>query len=417
MHAIEKILARAAGKSSVVTGEIVNCRVDLAGINDLYLQTVRSFVEMGGKKVHSPDRTVVFFDHYAPASTIVQAENQKNFRKFCAEQKIEQLMDINQGVCHQVLADRGLSRPGEIVVVTDSHTTTHGAFGAFGTGVGATDMAIILLTGELWFRVPEVMRINLAGSRAPGVFAKDIILHIIGKLGAEYGVYKAVEFTGPVLAGLSVSERMALCNMTTEMGAKTSYIQPDEITFDFLRDKAATNLQEFHTDPGFRYAAEHNFDVSALAPQIAAPHSVDNVFDLDRLIGRKIDQAYLGTCTGGRVDDIAVAAKILAGRKIHPRLRFLVVPASRDVLLEAMALGYVQTLVQAGATLVTPGCAACLGTHQGMLTAGETCITSANRNFPGRMGHTQAEIYLASPAAVAAAAVAGEITDPTPYLS
>ena len=210
---------------------------------------------------------------------------------------------------------------------------------------------------------------------------------------------------------------MALCNMTTEMGAKTCYIQPDDITFEFLRDKAAADLREVRTDPGFRYAAEHSFDVSALASQIAAPHSVDNVFGLDRLIGRKIDQAYLGTCTGGRVDDLAVAAQILAGRTIHPRIRFLVVPASRDVLLEAMALGYVQTLVQAGATLVTPGCAACLGTHQGMLTAGEACITSANRNFPGRMGHTGAEIYLASPAAVAAAAVTGEITDPTPYLS
>lgn len=417
MHAIEKILARAAGQSSVVTGEIVNCRVDLAGINDLYLQTVRSFVEMGGKKVHSPDRIVVFFDHYAPASTIVQAENHKNFRKFCSEQQIRKVMDINQGVCHQVLADRGMSRPGEIVVVTDSHTTTHGAFGAFGTGVGATDMAVILLTGELWFRVPEILRINLEGARGPGVFAKDIILHVIGRLGAEYGVYQAVEFTGPVLAKLSVSERMALCNMTTEMGAKTSYIQPDEMTLEFLRDKDATHFQEVFTDPGYRYADEHNFDVSNLLPQVAAPHSVDNVFDLKCFFGTKIDQAYLGTCTGGRVDDIAVAAKVFAGRKIHPRTRFLVVPASRDVLLEAMALGYVQTLVQAGATFVTPGCAACLGTHQGMLTAGETCITSANRNFPGRMGHTQAEIYLASPAAVAAAAAAGEITDPTPYLT
>jgi len=265
--------------------------------------------------------------------------------------------------------------------------------------------------------VPEILRINLEGARGPGVFAKDIILHVIGRLGAEYGVYQAVEFTGPVLAKLSVSERMALCNMTTEMGAKTSYIQPDEMTLEFLRDKDATHFQEVFTDPGYRYADEHNFDVSNLLPQVAAPHSVDNVFDLKCFFGTKIDQAYLGTCTGGRVDDIAVAAKVFAGRKIHPRTRFLVVPASRDVLLEAMALGYIQTLVQAGATFVTPGCAACLGTHQGMLTAGETCITSANRNFPGRMGHTQAEIYLASPAAVAAAAAAGEITDPTPYLT
>lgn len=417
MHAIEKILARAADKSTVTTGEIVNCRVDLAGINDLYLQTVRSFVEMGGKTVLQPERIVVFFDHYAPASTIIQAENHKNFRKFCQEQQIELLMEINQGVCHQVLADRGLSRPGDIIVVTDSHTTTHGAFGAFGTGVGATDLAIIMLTGQLWFRVPEIIRINLEGTVPAGVYAKDIILHIIGQLGADYGVYQAVEFTGPVLQSLSVSERMALCNMTTEMGAKTSYIQPDDITREFLRDRGVERFEEFSSDPGYRYAAEHSYDVSNLTPQVAAPHSVDNVFPLTELIGRKIDQAYLGTCTGGRVPDMAVAARIMAGRKVHPQTRFLVVPASRDVLLEAMALGYVQTLVQAGATFVTPGCAACLGTHQGMLTAGETCITTANRNFPGRMGHTEAEIFLASPAAVAAAAVAGEIVDPTPYLT
>lgn len=417
MHALEKILARAANKSSVTTGEIVNCRVDLAGINDLYLQTVRSFAEMGGRRIHAPDRLVVFFDHYAPASTIAQAENQKHFRLFCAEQGIEQLMNIDQGVCHQVLADRGMSRPGELIVVTDSHTTTHGAFGAFGTGVGATDMAIIMLTGELWFRVPAVIRIHLEGSLAPGVFAKDVILHVIGRLGADYGVYQAVEFTGPMLADLSISERMTLCNMTTELGAKTSYIQPDETTFEFLRDKASGPFRGIESDPDYCYAAEHSFDVSTLVPQVAAPHSVDNVFALQQLAGKSIDQAYLGTCTGGRVADIAIAARILAGRKVHPRVRFLVVPASRDVFLEAMALGYVQTLVQAGATFVTPGCAACLGTHQGILAAGETCITSANRNFPGRMGHHQAEIYLASPAAVAAAAAAGEIADPVPYLA
>jgi len=416
MHALEKILAQAAGKTSVATGEIVNCRVDVAGINDLYLQTVRSFTEMGGRKVAAPERVVVFFDHYAPASTLIQAENHKNFRVFCREQGIRQLMEINRGVCHQVLADLGLSRPGTIMVVTDSHTTTHGAFGAFGTGVGATDMAVILLSGELWFRIPEILRINLEGKLPDGVFAKDVILHVIGQLGADHAVYQAVEFTGSLLKSLSVSERMTLCNMTTEMGAKTSYIQPDEVTFDFLREKGIDQFDTMTTDPDYRYAEELSFDVSGLIPQVAAPHSVDNVFPLQEHAGRKIDQAYLGTCTGGRVADIAIAAQILAGRKVHPEVRFLVVPASKDVLLEAMALGHIQTLVQAGATLVSPGCAACLGTHQGMLTAGETCITSANRNFPGRMGDASAEIFLASPASVAAAAVTGEIVDPRPYL-
>lgn len=416
MHAIEKILAKAAGKETVSTGQIVNCRVDMAGINDLYLQTLRSFFEMGGKKVHDPSKVIVFLDHYAPASTITQADNQKQFREFCWDQRIDLLMDIDQGVCHQILADKGLSYPGEVLVVTDSHTTTHGAFGAFGTGVGATDLAIILATGQLWFRVPEIIRINLEGQLPAGVFAKDVILHVIGTLGADYGVYKAVEFTGPVLKQLNVSERMALCNMTTEMGAKTSYIQPDDITINFLKDKVTHNYEIHTTDPDYRYDSEHTFDVSNLKPQLAAPHSVDNVAEISNFIGTPVNQAFLGTCTGGRVQDLAIAAKILSGKKINPRTRFLVVPASKSVLLEAMAKGYMQTLVEAGATFVTPGCAACLGTHQGMLAAGETCITSSSRNFPGRMGHGKAQIYVGSPAAVAAAALEGKIVDPTPYL-
>lgn len=416
MHAIEKILAKAAGKDKVVTGEIVNCKVDMAGINDLYLQTIRSFFEMGATRVHDPGKVIVFLDHYAPASTITQADNQKQFREFCWEQGIDLLMDIDQGVCHQILADKGLSYPGEVLVVTDSHTTTHGAFGAFGTGVGATDLAIIMATGQLWFRIPEIIRINLEGKLPKGVFAKDVILHVIGKLGADYGVYKAVEFTGPVLKELSVSERMALCNMTTEMGAKTSYIQPDEITLEFLKDKVTHDYEIFTTDPGYSYAADHTFDVTDLKPQIAAPHSVDNVSDVTEFIGTPVNQAFLGTCTGGRVQDLAVAAQILAGKKINPRTRMLVVPASKGVFLEAMAKGYIQTLVEAGATFVTPGCAACLGTHQGMIAAGETCITASSRNFPGRMGHNKAGIYIASPAAVAAAALEGKIVDPSKYL-
>lgn len=416
MHAIEKLLAKKSGKTSVSTGEIVNCEVDLAGINDLYLQTIRSFYEMGGEKVYDPSKVIMFLDHYAPASTITQADNQKQFREFCWDQGIDLLMDTNQGVCHQVMADRGLSHPGEIVVVTDSHTTTHGAFGAFGTGVGATDLATILITGKLWFRVPEIVRINLTGTIPEGVFAKDIILHVIGQVGADYAVYKGVEFTGLVISQLSISERMALCNMSTEMGAKTSYIQPDEVTFDYLKAKVTRPYEIFTTDPDFQYADELTFDVSNLRPQLAAPFSVDNVADLQEFIGRPVDQAYLGSCTGGRVEDLAAAAKVLEGKKINSRTRFVVVPASQEVFLEAMGQGHIQTLLQAGATFVTPGCAACLGTHQGMLAEGETCISSTNRNFPGRMGHTKANIFLGSPAAVAAAALEGKIVDPTQYL-
>lgn len=417
MHAIEKILSEAAGKPSVSTGEIVNCNVALAGINDLYLQTVRSFFEVGGEKVKHPENVVIFMDHYAPASTIMQAENQKRFREFAKSQGIDKLMDVDQGVCHQVLIDHGLSRPGKLIVITDSHTTTHGALGAFGTGVGATDLATILLTGQLWFRVPEVIRINLEGKLRPGVYAKDIILYVIGVLKADYGVYRAVEFTGSAIPRLSMSERFALCNMTTEMGAKTSWIQPDDVTYTFLQDKGIKDYTVYKTDPDFTYYAEHSFDVSSLEPQLAAPHSVDNVAPVSLHAGKAVQQAYLGTCTGGRLEDLTVAARILDGKKIAKDTRLIVVPASKKVLLDAMETGVMQTLVTAGATFVTPGCAACLGVHEGMLASGETCITASSRNFPGRMGSGNAEIFIGSPAAVAAAALTGKLTDPTPLLS
>ena len=316
MHAIEKLLAKKAGKSSVSTNEIINCEVDMAGINDLYLQTIKSFFEMGGEKVYNPSKVIMFLDHYAPASTIQQAQNQKEFREFCWDQGIELLMDIDQGVCHQVLADKGLAYPGEIVVITDSHTTTHGAFGAFGTGVGATDCAIILATGKLWFKVPEIVKINFEGVPPKGVYAKDMILHAIGELGADFAVYKAVEFSGSALKHLSISERMAMCNMSTEMGAKTSYIQPDEITMEFLEKRVTKEYEIFYTDDDFEYKDEVTFDISNLKPQVSAPFSVDNVFDVDKFIGQEIDQAYLGSCTGGRADDIAIAAAILKDKKV-----------------------------------------------------------------------------------------------------
>lgn len=416
MHAIEKLLAARAGREKVTAGEIVNCEVDIAGINDLYLQTVHSFYEMGGKKVCRPERVMMFFDHYAPCATITQAENHKQFRNFCSEQGIENLFDIDQGVCHQILADKGFVHPGEIVVVSDSHTTTHGAFGAFGTGVGATDLATILITGKLWFMVPEIFRINLVGKLRPGVYAKDVILHIIGDLGADYGVYKAVEFAGPLLKDLSISERMCLCNMSTELGCKTSYIQPDETTFAYLDSEVKRPFTIYETDADFVCAAEFTYDVSALAPQVAAPSSVDNVSDLSAFAGTPVNQAYLGSCTGGRLEDFAVAARILAGKKISPSTRMVVVPASKKVMTEAMDAGYIKVLLEAGATITTPGCAACLGVHQGMLAAGETCISSTNRNFPGRMGHVDAKIFLSSPAAVAASALMGEIADPADFL-
>ena len=333
------------------------------------------------------------------------------------DQGIELLFDVNAGVCHQVMVDHGLVYPGMILIATDSHTTTHGAFGAFGTGVGATDLAVIMATGHLWLRVPEIIRINLSGNPPTGVYAKDIILYIIGELGADYAIYKAVEFAGPVLEKLSVSERMALCNMTTEMGAKCAYIQPDSVTLDFLNHKVKQPFTIVESDADFQYAEELFFDVSIITPQLAAPNSVDNVRPLSDLIGTPVHQAYLGSCTGGRAEDIAVAASILKDKKVNKNTRFVVVPASQQVYLEALRNGDVETLLDAGATFVTPGCAACLGTHEGILAKGEVCIASTNRNFPGRMGHTQSAVYLGSPASVAAAALTGKITDPSEILA
>ena len=409
MHAIEKILCRAAGRDQVSAGEIVECEVDIAGINDLYYQTVLSFEEMGGMQVANPENVVVFFDHYAPPSTDKQALNQKKFREFCQKQGIPNLQDVNTGVCHQVLAESGFSRPGRLIVVTDSHTTLHGALGAFGTGVGATDLAIILKTGKLWFRVPEVIRINIDGNPPQSVYAKDVILHIIGQLKADYAIYCAIEFTGSYIQKLSISERMVLCNMTTEMGAKAAYIQPDAVTVDYLQKLGVVDYIVYESDSNYRYKDELYFNVSDLHPQLASPDSVDNVSSVKQYEGIKIDQAFLGTCTGGRLEDIAVAADILKDKQIAPGARLLVVPASRKVLLEAIEQGYMEILLEAGATFVTPGCAACLGTHEGIIAAGETAISSSNRNFPGRMGSVEGKIYLASPATVAASALKGSI--------
>ncbi len=416
MHALEKILAAHAGQESVRTGEIVNCKVDVAGINDLYPQAMYSFREIGGLKVKNPENVLIFLDHYAPASTIRQAENQKQFREFAREQGIPGLMEINEGVCHQVMADKGYSYPGSVIVVTDSHTTTHGAFGAFSTGVGATDMACILKTGELWFRVPEIMRITLNGRLGKGVYAKDLILHIIGQVGADFAAYRGVCFEGSLIGELSVSERMALCNMTTEMGAKATYIQPDKVTMDFLKERNIDRYTIYETDAGYRYCEDLVFDAGKMAPQVAAPYSVDNVADLTEHAGTPLHQAFLGSCTGGRLEDIEVAARILKGRHIARNMRMLVVPASKKVLQDAIAAGCIGDLIEAGCTLVSPGCAACLGTHEGLIAEGESCISSTNRNFPGRMGHKSGRIYLASPAAVAASALMGVIADPRDYL-
>lgn len=414
MHALEKILAKASGRNIVKVGEIVEAEVDLAEVNDLYLQVIRSFYEMGGKNVACPERVAFVFDHYSPPPSIKAADNQRQMREFCKKMGIELLFDIGEGVCHQLLAESGLVGPGKIIIETDSHTTTLGALGAFATGVGATDLAIILLTGRLWFKVPSIVNIRIDGSMQPETMAKDVFLYILGRLKQDAAIYKVIEFTGSTVSSMPMDERFVLCNMSVEMGAKTAYIQPDKVTFDFLKDIGAKgeDFEEFTTDKDFSYAEAYDVDVSGLVPQVALPGSVDDVCCVKDIEGIPISQVLIGTCTGGRLNDIRVAAEILKGKHVAKDVRCLLVPASKKIFREALKKGYVDILTEAGVVFVTPGCGPCLGAHEGVLAPGDVCVSTSSRNFPGRMGSTEASIYIASPATAAASALCGRITDP-----
>ena len=419
MHAIEKILAKNSSRDVVHTGEIVMAKVDFAEINDLYLQTVYSFYEMGGEKVWDNTRCAFVFDHYAPCPDVKSASNHKEMREFAQKNNLKFHFDIDCGVCHQVMPEAGVIYPGMIVVATDSHTTTHGAFGAMGTGCGATDMATILMTGELWFRVPEIIEVRLEGETGKGVFPKDVILEVLGKIRADGAVYKAVDFTGSYVENLNIAGRMTICNMAVEMGAKTAYMKPNREVIDYVTERAVRPFEIQETDPDFVYSESYVFDVSKIEPNLACPSSVENVHPLSEVVAKgevKLDQGYIGSCTGGRTEDFEIAAKILKGKHIPPYARLVIVPASSEVMKECMEKGYIKDLMNAGASISTPGCGACLGAHEGVIAPGEVCITSTNRNFPGRMGSNESLIYLASPATVAASILNGKITDPREYL-
>lgn len=412
MHAIEKILAKNSGRKIVHTGEIVTADVDFAEINDLYLQTLYSFEEMLGERVWDKDRLAFVFDHYAPAPTIRSAQIHKEMREFARKNELTYVFDTNMGVCHQVMAEAGVVLPGTIVVATDSHTTTHGAFGAIGTGVGATDLATIMISGQLWFRVPEIIEIRIDGMPMEGVMPKDVVLFLLSKMKADGAVYKAIDFTGSYVEQLGVAGRMVICNMAVEMGAKTAYMQPSQQVLDYLKDRAVRPYEIQYTDEGYAYAESYQVDISDLEPQVAVPHSVDQVVPIEEAAGVLVDQCFIGSCTGGRLEDFEAAAHILSGKKIAKRVRLIVIPASTEVMMKCMEMGYLQTLMAAGATVSTPGCGPCLSAHQGVLAPGEVCVTASNRNFPGRMGSNEAKIYLASPATVAMTALKGYLADP-----
>jgi 3-isopropylmalate/(R)-2-methylmalate dehydratase large subunit len=399
MTLAEKILARASGRETVAPDQVVVARVDLALSHENADLVRKSFQEIGVARVWDPEKIVIILDHRVPAESEKTATTHQAIREFVRQQGIRNFYDVGRGgICHQVLAENGHVQPGMVVVGTDSHTTTHGAFGAFAAGIGATEMAGVWTEGELWFKTPATMRIEVDGEFAEWVSAKDLILYIIGQLGADGADYRAVEFDGPAIRRLSVASRMVLANLSMEMGAKVAF----------------TPVEEIAPDPGARYERVIRIDASreVAEPQIACPHAVDNVKPLSALGHVPVEQAVLGSCTNGRLEDFEIAARILAGRRIHDRTRLIVIPASQRIYLEAMRLGYIQTMVEAGAMVNPPGCGPCVGVHQGILAAGEACVSSTNRNFLGRMGSKDSRVYLASPAVVAASAVAGRIAHP-----
>ncbi|MDH5701809.1 MAG: homoaconitase large subunit [Candidatus Bathyarchaeota archaeon] len=414
MNIIEKILARASGRGEVSPGEIVEASIDMAMIHDLTGPlTIESFRKIGAKKVWNSQRIVVILDHIVPASSVKSAELHKVLRKFAEEQKIGNFYDVGQGgVCHQVMPEKGHVRPGELIVGADSHTCTYGAFGAFATGIGSTEMAAVFGTGSLWFKVPEVIKVNVTGRFQSFVTPKDLILNIISRIKADGAIYNGIEFAGPTIRDMGVDGRMVLCNMAVEMGAKTGIIEPDETTLNYVKSRTKEPFKPVKSDLEGTYKKVLDMDVTDLEPQVSCPHSVDNVKPVSEVDKVEIDQAFIGSCTNGRLEDLRLAAKLLKGRKVREGVRLLVTPSSQEVYAEALQEGLIKTFLEAGAIVCNPTCGPCLGGHLGLLAPGETCISSSNRNFVGRMGSPKAHVYLASPATVAASAVTGKITDP-----
>ncbi len=407
----EKILSQKSG-SDARAGDIVIARVDLVFAQDTTGPlTIRQFQTSGFERLADPEKTALFLDHAAPSPNREISSDHRLLRQFARETGCL-IYDVGGGICHQIVAE-SLAKPGDVIVGADSHTVTAGGLGAFATGMGSSDVAVVFGLGKTWFRVPESIKIVASGKFAPGVGAKDLILHLIGAIGADGATYKALEFGGDGLENLTMSDRFTIANMAVEAGAKVGLFPADKVTRDYLNhQKQGEYYQPLSADDDASYERAINIDLASLEPMVAQPHSVDNVALAKELKGTKIQQVFIGTCTNGRLEDIATAAAIVKGKRRHPQTRFIVAPASAQVLLAAIGAGYIRSLVEAGAVILPPGCGACLGLHQGVLAKGEACLSTANRNFKGRMGSPQAFIYLGSPATAAATALAGEITDP-----
>ena len=411
----EKILSSHAGKD-LEAGDFAICKIDFAfgqdGTSSIIIDRVR---ELGLKNLKA--RFCMVIDHSSPSPSEGVSRIHKKMRDFSQDYKVG-LFDIGCGVCHQVIPESGMVLPGDLVLGADSHTCTYGALGVFSTGVGSTDLAVALATGKNWFKVPETFKIIVKGKVPKGVFAKDIILHIIGSIGANGATYKSVEFCGPVIDQMDIDGRMTMSNMAVEMGAKAGFMPCDKKTYDWFKKIIPKNskVQGVFADKDAEYERVLEFDISRLKPLVSIPHNVDTVSAAEKLKGIKINEAFLGTCTNGRIADLKVAAKMLKNRKVAAGVRFIVAAASREIYLQALEYGFINTFVKAGAVVVVPGCGPCVGTHNGIPADEEIVISTANRNFKGRMGNSKAFIYLGSPATVAASAIEGRIADCRKYL-
>ena len=416
MNITEKILAKASGKDIVHPREIVDANVDMVMVHDLTGPlAVQAFEKIGAEKVWNNQKIVVILDHQIPAESVAAAELHKKMRKFAHDQQLR-IYDVGKGgICHQVMPEKGHVLPGTTIVGADSHTCTYGAFSAFATGIGSTEAAAVFATGKIWLKVPEAFKIKVNGKFQKYVMPKDLILHLIGKIGSGGAIYKSVEFGGPTIRAMNIAGRMTLCNMTVEMGAKNGIVEPDEITRKFLKGRTNKPLVPFEflkSDADASYEKTVDIDVTELTPQIAYPSSVDNVKPASEMSNVQIEQAFIGSCTNGRIEDLRVAAEMLKGKRVKDDVRTLVIPASQEVYRQAIAEGLIEIFTDAGAFVCGSTCGPCLGGHVGLLAPGETCVSTSNRNFIGRMGSTEANVYLASPATVAASAVTGRITDP-----
>ncbi len=414
----EKILAGHCGKESIKPGSLINADIDLIMCHDITTTPAIDMLAANGmNKVFDPEKIVVMPDHFVPNKDIKSAELVKKIRLWAKEQGITKFYDIgNHGVCHALLPEQGYVKPGMTIICGDSHTCTHGALGAFSTGIGSTDLAAALYTGQLWFKVPETILIKLDGRLQKGTYSKDVILDIISKIGVDGALYKAMEFTGELIDDLSVESRMTICNMAIEAGGKSGIISPDQKTIDYVKERTDEEFEIIKSDDDAVYERIIEIDVSNLEPIIAFPHLPGNGKPISKVGNIKIDQAYLGSCTNGRIEDLRVAASIMNGKKVADGTRMIVVPATTEIWKQANKEGLLDIFMEAGAAVSTPTCGACLGGHMGVLAAGERCISSTNRNFVGRMGSPESEVYLSSPATVASSAIEGKIADPRKYL-